>query len=99
MEQLRQEIVVEEMTVHQLLLVMSEERRQNMDCNRKRESIAQAAAGVSPEIMGIGPVPSTLKALKMAGLTFDDIGLIELNEAFSAQALPSLKNGILVGIK
>jgi acetyl-CoA C-acetyltransferase len=53
--------------------------------------VAQASAGVSPEIMGIGPVPSTLKALKQAGLTLQDIDLIELNEAFAAQALAVVK--------
>jgi acetyl-CoA acyltransferase len=45
-----------------------------------------AVAGVPPEVMGIGPVPATRKALARAGLTLDDIGLIELNEAFAAQA-------------
>ncbi len=47
----------------------------------------QAVAAVGPEIMGIGPVPATHKALARAGLTLDDIGLIELNEAFAAQSL------------
>ncbi len=44
-------------------------------------------AGVQPEVMGLGPVPSTEKALKRAGLTIDDIGLFELNEAFAVQVL------------
>lgn len=48
---------------------------------------AMAVAGVSPHVMGIGPVPATRKALERAGLTLDDIGLIEINEAFSAQVL------------
>jgi acetyl-CoA acyltransferase len=48
---------------------------------------AFAYSGVSPEIMGIGPIPATHKALKIAGLTIDDIGLIELNEAFAVQAV------------
>ena len=48
-------------------------------------------AGVSPEIMGIGPAPSSRKALANAGLTLDDMGLIELNEAFAAQALAVIK--------
>jgi acetyl-CoA acyltransferase len=46
--------------------------------------------GVEPEIMGIGPIPSTEKALKIAGLTIDDIGLFELNEAFAVQVLAFL---------
>ncbi len=48
-------------------------------------------AGVSPEIMGIGPAPASRKALAKAGLSFDDMGLIELNEAFAAQALAVVK--------
>jgi acetyl-CoA C-acetyltransferase len=49
-------------------------------------------AGVSPEIMGIGPAPATRKALAKAGLKLDDMGLIELNEAFAAQALACVKD-------
>ncbi|MBC8076708.1 MAG: thiolase family protein [Chloroflexales bacterium] len=52
---------------------------------------SMAVAGVPPRIMGIGPVPATRKALERAGLTLDDIGLIELNEAFAAQALAVLQ--------
>ncbi|MEC1622804.1 thiolase family protein [Bacillus mojavensis] len=57
----------------------------------KARIIGQASSGVSPDIMGIGPVSSTIKALEMCHLTIDDIGLIELNEAFSAQALAVIK--------
>jgi acetyl-CoA acyltransferase len=46
-----------------------------------------AVAGVPPRVMGIGPVPATAKALERAGLAIDDIGLVELNEAFAAQSL------------
>jgi acetyl-CoA C-acetyltransferase len=49
-------------------------------------------AGVPPEIMGIGPAPATRKALAKAGLKLDDMGLIELNEAFAAQALACIKD-------
>jgi acetyl-CoA C-acetyltransferase len=49
-------------------------------------------AGVSPEIMGLGPAPSSRRALQKAGLTLDDMGLIELNEAFAAQALACIKD-------
>jgi acetyl-CoA acyltransferase len=52
--------------------------------------VSYAYAGVEPEIMGIGPIPSTEKALKKAGLTIDDIGLFELNEAFAVQVLSLL---------
>ncbi len=47
-------------------------------------------AGVEPEVMGLGPIPSTEKALRLAGLTIDDIGLLELNEAFAVQVLAFL---------
>ena len=56
----------------------------------KMKLVSFAFAGVEPEIMGIGPVPSTEKALRKAGLTIDDIGLFELNEAFAVQVLSLL---------
>jgi len=56
----------------------------------KMRMVSFAYAGVEPEIMGIGPVPSTEKALRKAGLTIDDIGLFELNEAFAVQVLSLL---------
>ena len=52
---------------------------------------SMATAGVPPRVMGIGPVPATRKALERAGLSLDDIGVIELNEAFAAQALAVLR--------
>lgn len=73
------------------VLMMSEKTAEQQGLKPKARIIAQAVAGVSPEIMGIGPVPSTHKALKMAGLKLEDIGLIELNEAFAAQALAVIK--------
>lgn len=73
------------------MLVMSKDAAEKYGLQPKAKVIAQAAAGVSPEIMGIGPVPATEKALKIAGLTLDDIGLIELNEAFAAQSLAVLR--------
>ncbi|MCM3654602.1 thiolase family protein [Metabacillus litoralis] len=68
-------------------LLMSEEAVDKYGVTPKAKIIAQAVSGVSPDIMGIGPVTATQKALKQAGLTLADIGLIELNEAFAAQAL------------
>jgi acetyl-CoA acyltransferase len=56
----------------------------------KMKLVSFAFAGVEPEIMGIGPVPSTEKALRKAGLSIDDIGLFELNEAFAVQVLSLL---------
>ncbi len=53
--------------------------------------VAYATAGVAPELFGIGPVPAIRKVLKIAGLTLDQIDLIEINEAFAAQVLACLK--------
>ncbi len=53
---------------------------------------SMAVAGCDPSIMGYGPVPATKKALKRAGLTIEDIEVVELNEAFAAQSLPVLKD-------
>lgn len=73
------------------VLLMTEEAAQKYELKPKSRVIAQAVAGVSPEIMGIGPAPATRKALKQAGLTLEDISLIELNEAFAAQSLAVIK--------
>lgn len=73
------------------LVMMSEEEALRRELKPRLRIVSQAVAGVSPEIMGIGPVPATLKALKLAGLTLEDIDLIELNEAFAAQALACVK--------
>ncbi|QQK76414.1 thiolase family protein [Salicibibacter cibarius] len=72
-------------------LVMSGEKAKEMNLTPKMKVVAQASAGVGPDIMGIGPVPSTRKALKQAGLKLEDIDLIELNEAFAAQSLAVVK--------
>ncbi len=52
--------------------------------------VAYGFAGVEPEVMGVGPIPSTEQALRMAGLGIDEIGLFELNEAFAVQVLAFL---------
>ena len=74
-----------------VVLMMSESAAECYGKKAKAKIIAQAVAGVSPEIMGIGPAPATRKALQLAGLKLEDIGLIELNEAFAAQALAVIK--------
>ena len=56
----------------------------------KMRLVGYGFAGVEPEVMGVGPVPSTEKALARTGLTIDDIGLFELNEAFAVQVLAFL---------
>jgi acetyl-CoA acyltransferase len=73
------------------LLIMSEEKAKQLGLKPKVRIRAMAVAGVDPSLMGIGPVPATHKALERAGLKLDDIDLIELNEAFAAQALTVLK--------
>ncbi|PAV30869.1 acetyl-CoA acetyltransferase [Virgibacillus profundi] len=73
------------------VLMMNEEKMKRYGLKPKAKIIAQAVSGVSPDIMGIGPVESTAKALKQCGLSIDDIGLIELNEAFAAQALSVIR--------
>jgi acetyl-CoA acyltransferase len=73
------------------LLVMSEGKARDLGLKPIAKVRAIAAAGVNPEEMGIGPVPAVHKALKRAGLTLDQIGCIELNEAFAVQVLAVLK--------
>lgn len=73
------------------LIVASGETARANGLQPKVRIIAQAAAGVGPDIMGIGPVPATRKALEQAGLKLEDIDLIELNEAFAAQTLAVVK--------
>lgn len=74
------------------MLVMSAERAKSLGLQPVARVRGMAVAGVDPSIMGYGPVPSTQKALKKLGLTIDDIEMVELNEAFAAQALPVLKD-------
>lgn len=74
-----------------MLVVADEDKALQMGLKIKARIIGQASAGVSPEIMGIGPAPATRKALERAGLKLEDIGLIELNEAFAAQSLAVIK--------
>jgi acetyl-CoA acyltransferase len=68
-------------------VVMSEQRAKDLGVKPLARFVSYATAGVPPEIMGIGPVAAIPKALKLAGLQLSDIDLIELNEAFAAQAL------------
>lgn len=81
------------------VVVMSSAAAKKMNIKPLAVIRSQAVAGVSPEIMGIAPAPATLKALKLASLCLSDIGLVELNEAFAAQALAVIKNlGLNPGI-
>ena len=69
------------------LLLMSAEKASELRLKPMARWMGSAVAGVDPGVMGYGPVPATQKLLKRLGLTLDDIGLIELNEAFAAQAI------------
>ena len=73
------------------LLIMSEERAKELGLTPKVKIRAMAVAGVDPAVMGIGPVPATLKVLERAGLKLADIDLIEINEAFAVQILAVMK--------
>lgn len=71
-------------------ILASESKAKELNLPIKARMVSFAFAGVEPEIMGYGPVPSTLKALKKAGLDISDIGLFEVNEAFAIQVLSFL---------
>jgi acetyl-CoA acyltransferase len=73
------------------VLVMSEDRAKQLGFKPKVRVKAMAVAGVDPAVMGIGPVPATHKALEKAKLKLEDIDLVEINEAFAAQALSVMK--------
>ncbi|MCM3740026.1 thiolase family protein [Oceanobacillus luteolus] len=73
------------------LVVMSREKAEELGLTPLAVVRESAVAGVDPNIMGIGPVPATKKVMEKSGLTLDDMDLIELNEAFAAQALACVK--------
>ena len=73
------------------VVVMSANRARDLGLTPLARFVAFATAGVEPERFGIGPVPAIRKVLKMAGLTLDQIDLVELNEAFAAQAIACLR--------
>ncbi|MBK6265331.1 acetyl-CoA C-acyltransferase [Marivirga sp. S37H4] len=73
-------------------LVVSEEVLKKFNLKPMARVVSMAIAGVSPDCMGVGPVPATLKALKRAGLKVSDLDLIELNEAFAAQSIACMQD-------
>ncbi len=73
------------------LLVASGEAVERYGLTPRARVVTSVSAALAPEIMGLGPVPATEKALKRAGLSVDDIGSIELNEAFASQSLASMR--------
>lgn len=73
------------------VILMEEELAKKLGCKILARIVSVATTGVDPEVMGIGPISSTEKALAKAGLTVDDIDLFEINEAFSSQCLACQK--------
>ena len=71
-------------------LLASEDKAKELGLTIKAKLVTYAFAGVEPEVMGYGPVPSTIKALAKAGLTIGDIGAFEVNEAFAVQVIAFL---------
>ena len=72
-------------------LLMAEEKAIELGLEPLARIVGMAVAGVKPQLMGIGPVPATRKALKHAGITVDDLDRVEFNEAFAAQVIPTLR--------
>ena len=73
------------------LVVMSDTKAAELGLTPLAHVVSTAVSGLSPEIMGLGPVPATELALARAGLTIDDVDLVEINEAFAAQVIPSAR--------
>jgi acetyl-CoA C-acetyltransferase/3-oxo-5,6-didehydrosuberyl-CoA/3-oxoadipyl-CoA thiolase len=69
------------------LLLASGEKADELMLKKRARIVSSAVAGVEPDCMGLGPIPATRKALERAGLKLEEIDLIELNEAFAAQAI------------
>src|SRR4051812_8696337 len=70
------------------VVVMSDTRARELGIEPRARIIASSVSGVEPEIMGVGPIEAVRRVLKQAGMTIDDVDVVELNEAFAAQVLP-----------
>jgi acetyl-CoA C-acetyltransferase len=73
------------------LVIMSDAKARELGLTPLARIVSTAVSGLSPEIMGLGPVEASKRALKLAGLTIGDIDLVEINEAFAAQVIPSAR--------
>ncbi|GGO20608.1 thiolase family protein [Microbispora bryophytorum] len=73
-------------------IVAAEDVARELGLTPRMRLVSYAFAGVDPEVMGVGPIPSTERALRLAGLSVDDIGLFEINEAFAVQVLAFLEH-------
>ncbi|GAB3454955.1 acetyl-CoA C-acetyltransferase [Actinophytocola sediminis] len=74
------------------LVIMSSDRAAELGVTPLARIVATGVSGLSPEIMGLGPVEASKRALALAGMTIDDIDLVEINEAFAAQVIPSYRD-------
>ena len=74
------------------VIVMSDTRAAELGITPLARVVSSGVTGINPEIMGLGPIEASLQALRRAGMTIDDIDLIEINEAFAAQVLPSARH-------
>jgi acetyl-CoA C-acetyltransferase len=70
------------------VVVMSDTRARELGISPLARIVASSVSGVAPEIMGVGPIEAVRKALKQAGMTIDEVEVVELNEAFAAQVIP-----------
>jgi acetyl-CoA C-acetyltransferase len=73
------------------VVIMSDERAQQLGLTPLARIVATSVSGVAPEIMGVGPIEAVRKVLKQAGMSIDDIDVVELNEAFAAQVIASAR--------
>src|SRR5207244_12856972 len=74
------------------VIVMSDTRARELGVQPLARIVASGVTGLNPEIMGLGPIEACRQALKRAGMTIDDIDLVEINEAFAAQVIPSARH-------
>jgi acetyl-CoA C-acetyltransferase len=74
------------------VIVMSDERARSLGITPLARVIASGVTGLNPEIMGLGPIEACRQALARAGMTIDDVDLVEINEAFAAQVIPSARH-------
>jgi acetyl-CoA C-acetyltransferase len=70
------------------VVVLGEDKARSLGVQPRARIVASAVSGVDPEIMGVGPIKAVRRVLKQAGMTLDDVDVVELNEAFAAQVLP-----------
>jgi acetyl-CoA C-acetyltransferase len=74
------------------VIVMSDTRAKELGIKPLARIVASGVSGLNPEIMGLGPIEACRQTLKRAGMSIDDIDLVEINEAFAAQVIPSAKH-------